>query len=350
MSIGNQELQAETPAPRPRPRANPGRDLVIIFLLLVVAGIIAWHGGLFRPKPRIAVISSTDSVYWDPVFLGAQYAANQCGAELKIVRVKSADAQSQAIKDLQSQGINGFAISPIDANAQASFLSDLSGKSALVTMDSDCTAPIAQHLSARTIIEPANNARVGGAAIPDGGEIIISVGSVAKDNGRLRRQGLIDDLMERSLDSSRASDPLDAPLKGKKYSVVATLIDNVDPAKATSLVVDAIKQHPDVKCIVGLFGYSTPALLDGLKQADQLGKIKVVGFDNADATLAGIENGTVFGALVQDQFTMGFDSVMTLCQLINAGSHSQSVFKRGFLYCDTLTSAGREALSHAAAA
>ena len=119
--------------------------------------------------------------------------------------------------------------------------------------------------------------------------------------------------------------------------MVATLIDDVDPAKATSLAIDAIKQHPDVKCLVGLFGYSTPALLDALKQADKLGKIKIVGFDNAEATLAGIENGTVSATLVQDQYSMGFDSVVFLCQLINGNQRAQPVARQEFLACDSIS-------------
>ena len=81
------------------------------------------------------------------------------------------------------------------------------------------------------------------------------------------------------------------------------------------------------------------ALLDGLKQADKLGKIKVVGFDNAEPTLAGIESGTVYGTLLQDQYTMGFNSVMLLRALIERGRPPKDVDQMGFLGCEPLTSA-----------
>ena len=55
-------------------------------------------------------------------------------------------------------------------------------------------------------------------AVPDGGEIIISVGSLDKENGHRRRQGVIDELLERSFEPQRPADAVDAPLKGPKYT------------------------------------------------------------------------------------------------------------------------------------
>src|SRR5438093_8549327 len=62
-------------------------------------------------------------------------------------------------------------------------------------------------------------------ALPDGGPILITVGSATMQHGRDRRQGLIDGLLERGFDRNRTPDPIDAPLKGPKYSVVATVTD-----------------------------------------------------------------------------------------------------------------------------
>ena len=70
MTVEAPNIAPESPAPRSRPRANLGRDLVIILLLVAIAALVAWQAGLFRSKPRIAIISSTDSPYWDPVFAG----------------------------------------------------------------------------------------------------------------------------------------------------------------------------------------------------------------------------------------------------------------------------------------
>ena len=67
-------------------------------------------------------------------------------------------------------------------------------------------------------------------ALPEGGKVIIAIGSIEKENGHRRRQGVIDELLERTFEPNRPTDPVDAPLKGPKYTIVATLIDNLDAA------------------------------------------------------------------------------------------------------------------------
>ena len=47
------------------------------------------------------------------------------------------------------------------------------------------------------------------------------------------------------------------------------------------MVVDAIKAHPDVKCIVGLFSYSGHAIVKAIDTAGKKGQIKVIGFDES---------------------------------------------------------------------
>ena len=74
---------------------------------------------------------------------------------------------------------------------------------------------------------------------PTAGPVLISVGSATMQHGRDRRQGVIDGLLERGFDRNRAADPLDATLKGPKYSIVATATDGADPAKAVTTIADA---------------------------------------------------------------------------------------------------------------
>jgi len=220
--------------------------------------------------------------------------------------------QLQSIREAVDSGVSGIAVSPIDPNAQASALAEAARKVPLATIDSDCPGSnrIA-FIGTDNYVAGRQCGRLVRDALPDGGEVILCVGSVAT-NGQERRRGVVDVLLDRPHDRNRAADPIDGELKGGKYTVVATLLDEVDRAKARALVVDAIAKHPNLKCLVGLFGYNTPAILEALAKAGKLGQIKVVGFDDADATLAGIEAGHVFGSVVQDQYNMGFDSVMCL--------------------------------------
>jgi ribose transport system substrate-binding protein len=288
--------------------------IVAIAAVLILVGLgVAWKGNVLRPKPKLLLITSTENPYWDRVILGAQEAAKQVGADFTAIRNKGdAKLQLQQVREALDSGISGIVVSTIDPDAQASALADAAKKVPLVTIDSDCPG------SNRVAFIGTDNyfagrecGRLVRDALPDGGEVIICVGTV-RTNGQDRRRGLMDVLLDRPLDRNRAPAPVEGEQKGAKYTIVATVLDNVDRAKATELAAEAINKHPNVKCMVGLFGYNTPAILEALNKAGKLGQIKVVGFDDAEPTLAGIETGHVYGSVVQDQYNMGFDSVMAL--------------------------------------
>ena len=151
-------------------------------------------------------------------------------------------------------------------------------------------------------------------AMPDGGTVIISIGSIEKENGQRRRQGVIDELLERTFEPNRPADAVEQPLKGPKYTVLTTLIDNYNPKVATDLAVEAVKANPNVGCIIGLFASSTPAVLKALEQTGNIGKVKVVGFDANEETLAGIEKGYVYASIVQDAYNIGYAAVRHSCR------------------------------------
>ena len=154
-----------------------------------------------------------------------------------------------------------------------------------------------------------------GGNVGNGGKVGIFVGRLEQDNARLRRQGVIDELMGRDEDSSRFDAP-DAKLKGDKFEIVGTRTDQFDRAQAKSNMEDMVALHPDLACAVGLFAYNPPACLEGLKRLDKLGKIQVVAFDEQDATLQAIKDGHCHGTVVQNPYMYGHESVRIL-----AGMH-----------------------------
>ena len=102
---------------------------------------------------------------------------------------------------------------------------------------------------------------------------------------------------------------------GEDYIILDTLTDGFDRAKAKANVEDTLAKHQDIVCMVGLFEYNPPAILEALKQGDRLGKVKVVGFDENPATLQGIKDGTVHGTVVQNPYMYGYKSIEVLNEL-----------------------------------
>ena len=100
-----------------------------------------------------------------------------------------------------------------------------------------------------------------------------------------------------------------------EYIILGTLTDQFDRSKAKANAEDTLAKHNDIDAMVGLFAYNPPLILEALKQADKLGKVKVIAFDEADATLQGIKDGIVHGTVVQNPYMYGYKSIEILSAL-----------------------------------
>jgi ribose transport system substrate-binding protein len=162
-------------------------------------------------------------------------------------------------------------------------------------------------------------------AIPGGGELMIFVGRIEQDNARLRRQGLIDELLQRTHDPTRFDEPGQV-INGSGFTILGTRTDGFDFGKAKALAEDALTAHPNIRCMVGLFAYNPPNILEALRSAGKLGDVHVVAFDEDDATLQAIEDGNCFGTVVQNPYRYGYESVRILAALARG---DQSVLPDG---------------------
>ncbi len=304
-----------------RPRRS-GRKSILITLALCALGVLVvlWFAGGLKPDPRVAIVTSGNNPYWEGIIRGAQDAAAQHGVNLTVIRATGDEAaQSEKVRQLLADGsLDGMAVSPNDEVAQAGLLREVASRMPLVTFDSD--APDSSRLwfvGTDNYLAGRQCAEMIREAMPDGGEIILCVGSVEKENGRLRRLGVIDALLERANEPDRPLDPLEQPLKGEKYTILTTLVDGMDPKKAVELASQALKDHPNVKCMVGLFASNAPAILEALKGAGKLGQVTVIGFDTHEETLAGIEQGHVYGTMRQDTYNCGYDTIRALADTLH---------------------------------
>jgi len=322
---------------KPRHLITPFR---VLFTLILV-GLVLWKLDVFKRTPRVAIITSGEGPYWDQVEAGAKSAASSNNVDVTVIRCKTDMlAQSDAIRQALDQKYDGIAVSPINPTGEASTLASIAAATTLVTLDSD--SPVAR----RVCFIGTDNydaGRLSGqmirSAIPDGGDVIICLGNAEKENTQARRQGVIDELLQRPFDPDHSPDPMDGVIKGDKYSIVATLVDGADPATLTQLATDAIKKNPDVKCFAGLLYYSAPALTKAIDQAGQTGKIQVVGFDVGDATLAGIDSGSIAGTIMQDQFNIGFETVRILADCAHGDTIQLPVYAKHTLNCKIVNKA-----------
>ncbi|HAV64168.1 MAG TPA: sugar ABC transporter substrate-binding protein [Verrucomicrobiales bacterium] len=273
-------------------------------------------GGTPEKKARIAFVSNGVASFWVIAQAGVEKAAADLGVETQVIMPQGPANQKRVLEDLVSQRIDGIAVSPIDPANQTELLNMVAGRTKLITQDSD--APD----SDRILYLGMNNYQAGRMcgqlvkeALPNGGKIMIFVGRTEQDNARLRRQGLIDELLNRSEDSTR-NDPVNQVIEGNGFTILGTMTDNFDFPKAKANAEDALSKHPDLAGMVGLFAYNIPLMLEATEQAGKLGKVQVIAFDEADETLAGIQKGHVHGTVVQNPYEYGYQSVAVLKRII----------------------------------
>ncbi|MEM9379604.1 MAG: sugar-binding protein [Planctomycetota bacterium] len=292
----------------------------LALLLSTALGLAACGGdasGAGGGNLRIAYVTNGVDPFWDVAAAGARAAEVEFGVDVEVVfpSPDTVEVQQQKVQDLMVRGIDGLAISPIDATNMTPFLDGLSERVKWLTHDSDapdskrlCFIGVDNYLAGRECGELLRR------ALPDGGEVAIFVGRLEQDNARLRRQGVIDALLGRSVDSTR-SDPVDGELTGGGFTIVATRTDGFDNARAKANAEDTLIKHPDLVGMAGLFAYNAPACLEALRGSGRLGKVALASFDEQEATLDGIADGHILGTVSQHPFLYGYVSVRILAAL-----------------------------------
>jgi ribose transport system substrate-binding protein len=149
------------------------------------------------------------------------------------------------------------------------------------------------------------------------------VGKLDVQNAIERRQGVLDEL-------AGAADAKGPELG--KYTLLDTMTDDAKQEKCKANVEDTLTKYPDVGCLVGLWAYNPPAMLAAVKDADQQGKVKIVGFDENEETLQGIKDGHIHGTIVQQPYQFGYEAVRLLTQI--ARGDKSVLPPGGILYID----------------
>lgn len=284
------------------------------FVSMLVLGAIALSGCGEKEggKAKFALVTTGVASFWDICKKGGEDAAAALGVEVEVLMPSSGDDQKSKLEDLLAKGVDGIAVAAIDPVNQAGLFDEVAENAILITMDTD--APT----SKRKVYVGMDNYEAGWMcgelvkeALPDGGEVALFIGRLEQDNAKRRRQGVIDCLLGRDKDATRYDAP-GQPQVGPKYTVLATITDQFDRAKGKANVEDMLTKHEGIDALVGLFAYNPPLILEALKQANRLGEVKVVGFDEDDVTLQGIEEGTVYGTVVQDPYEYGNRSIRIL--------------------------------------
>jgi ribose transport system substrate-binding protein len=251
----------------------------------------------------VAFITNTSSDFWKVVRKGCEKA----DAELPDVTVNfkmpfggTSIEQDRLVNEaLTKDDADAIAISPINSAEQKNTINKAAKRAVVITQDSDAPE------SDRILYIGADNIAAGRQAgdlikkaLPQGGKIMVFVGKREVLNAQERLQGIKE------------------ALEGSKVEIIDLMIDNNDHVLAKDNAAAAMEKHPDVAGLMGLWSYNGPAILQAVKNANKVGKVKIVCFDDEKATLDGIKEGAIFGTVAQQPFEYGYQGVQVLAKIL----------------------------------
>lgn len=283
------------------------KNMVRVFTVVVCAAVLAgigtaWGKGIETRSLRLAFVTNNAADFWTIARAGCTKAGEELPkvtVEFKIPSDGSAATQRQILDDLLAKGVDGIAISPIDPANQTLFLNGVAKQALLITHDSDAVD------SARACYVGTDNVSAGRQAgelikqaLPDGGAIMLFVGTLDAQNARERYAGIKE------------------ALAGSTVRILDVRTDDTDRVRAKANVLDTLVKHPDVAGLVGLWSYNGPAILNAVRESGKAGQVRIVCFDEEDETLAGVREGAIFATVVQQPYEFGYQAIHLMHKIL----------------------------------
>jgi ribose transport system substrate-binding protein len=258
--------------------------------------------GTSQKKLRLVFVANTPDDYWSVVRLGCDTATRELGdvdLDFRFPAKPTVEAQQELLNSLVAGGVDGIAVSPIDADSQTDFLNGIAAKTLLVCADSD--APKSKrtgYIGTDNVAAGKQSAELLKAALPNGGKIVLFVSYLNAQNIKDRIQGV------------------QAGLAGSNIQIVETLADGAKSDVAQKNAQDAFSKYPGLAGIGCLNGYQGPAVLTAVRGAGKAGQVKIVCFDAANDTLEGIASGDIYGTIVQTPYNFGYQTIARMAKYL----------------------------------
>jgi ribose transport system substrate-binding protein len=251
---------------------------------------------------RLAFVTNNSADFWTIARRGVEKADEELPdvtAEFRITSDGTAAEQKRIIDDLMTTGVDGIAISPIDPDNQNALINEVSKKALVFTQDSDApNSDRACYVGTDNVTAGRQAGQLIREVLPAGGKVMLFVGKLDVRNAQERVQGIKD------------------ALNGSNVEILDVRTDDTDQVRAKSNAADTLVKYPDVKALVGLWSYNGPAILNAVREAKKIDQVKIVTFDEADETLAGIREGAIYATVVQQPYEFGYQAIKLMAQTL----------------------------------
>jgi ribose transport system substrate-binding protein len=259
-------------------------------------------GGPSGPH-KLAFVTNNASDFWVIARKGTEKAAKEIPGiqvDFRIPADGTAAEQQRIVDDLLAKGIHGVAISPVDPANQTAMLDRAAGQAVVVTQDSDApTSKRECYIGTDNVAAGRQAGELLKEALPQGGKVMVFVGTLDAANAQQRYQGLKE------------------AIAGSNINIIDVRTDNTERVRAKANAADTLVNNPDIAGMVGLWSYNGPAILSAVKEANKVDKVKIIAFDEEDETLSGIKEGAIYATVVQQPFEFGYQSMAMMAKILN---------------------------------
>lgn len=251
---------------------------------------------------RLAFVTNNSADFWTIARKGVEKADAELPdveAVFRLVSDGTAAEQQRVVDDLLTQGVQGMAISPVDPANQTTMINAAAQRTLVFTQDSDAPqTDRACYIGTDNVAAGRQAGELIREAIPEGGSIMLFVGKRDAQNAKERIQGVTE------------------ALAGSNIRIIDVRTDDVDDVRAKANAADTLVRYPEIKGMVGLWSYNGPAILNAVREAGKVGRVRIVTFDEADETLAGIQDGAIHATVVQQPFEFGYQAITRMAQAV----------------------------------
>jgi ribose transport system substrate-binding protein len=263
-----------------------------------------------KKKLKLAFVSNNAATFWTIARSGCDDAAKELGnvtVDFRIPSTGGSAEQQQILNDLVAAGVDGIAVSPTDPKNETDLLNKIAAQTLLITTDSD--APDSKrvcYIGTDNFAAGQEAGKLIKEALPNGGKIMVFVGSMDAQNAKDRFGGIKKEL------------------EGSNVQIIDVRTDETDTIRAQKNAEDTLVKYPDVACLVGLWNYNGPAILNAVRGAGQAGKVKIVCFDENAETLDGVASGDIYGTVVQQPYEFGKQAITRMTKYLGGDKSALS--------------------------
>ncbi len=267
-----------------------------------------------KPK-RLIILTNGPDPFWDTCEAGARAAEKELGLADQGYVVdfqrgdfsdkKQIDMLKQYVIDSDVAGVGISVLNPDNLNLVNEMRTLREKGVAVIAIDSDVNRQRFRdaryaYLGTDNVVGGRELGKAAQAISPEGAKYAFFVGDLGVANAVERMSGFVEGIGE-----------------ADQYQELARLSDGGDSTRARKNVEDLLNQQPECNMLVGIWAYNTPQMVNVVKDRGIRDKTKVVCFDAAENSIAGMGTGNVDVMVVQNPYQMGYEGIGLMLAMAN---------------------------------